>query len=705
MFNITPEQAKEKFTNIIYEGKKLVPDIFGRAIFYYVAEIKEDQSVNLSGIFKINKKELSIEEVDYIFSGPPVGFIKGIFLYFVGSDVTFREIKRLPCKVSLEELNELRSEEVEIVIFGEEFIKKRTPRLILQDPFGITAFLPDKEDAADLASTGYINRGHSWMCRSDKVHESLTLLHECGWKIETSVGSEVIPFERMELEWEEEGEFIQIKGTVHFKEEKVQLSAIGKDRLVKLSSGKVGLLPDNFKLMQGSKTKFSKNQLGLVKALVGEAVITDVRSPYIPKEKIAPACHFVGNLRPYQLEGLSWLYFLYQNKFSGFLADDMGLGKTIQTLAFLSLLPVESKILIILPATLQFNWRTEIKKFLPSAEPNITIVSYTYLRMNLDLFKDVEWKVIILDEAQTIKNAGTQIFKSVSALKSQFRISISGTPIENHLSELVTHFKFLLPKLELSEDPFELKKLTAPFILRRKKEQVLLELPDKVEETVWIDFGDSQKSIYEQYLKEARSGKLFSTNKIEILEVILRLRQIACHPKLAGFETDESAKMIAVINDLETLVEEGRKVLVFSQFTSMLALLRNELREKNLSSLLLTGETTDREQVVKEFQENNENQIFLISLKAGGVGLNLTAADTVLLYDPWWNLAIEEQAISRAHRMGQKNSVLVKRYVARGTIEEKIEELKLSKKNLATQMIDDDSWKEEDFIELLGLLD
>lgn len=703
MFNITPDEAKEKFTSLTFNGKKLVPDIFARAEFFYVAEIKVDQTVKLTGIFKIKNKEIPIEEVDCLFPGPPAGFIKGFFVYFIGSDVTFKELKRLPCVINLEELEEIKQEDLELVIFGEELIKQAPPVLTLLDPFGITAGLNGKKGAADLTATGYEKRGENWVCRSDRVHESLSLLSACGWTIQTAKGEMVVPFDATHLSWEEEGEFIELKGEISFNGEKVDITKVDKQRQVKLDSGKIGLLPDNFKLPSPQNRRVRKEKMGLIADLIGESFYTDTRKKrsLITKMDQNPGPDFKGELRPYQKQGLSWLQFLYQNKFAGFLADDMGLGKTIQTLAFISLLPADKPILIVVPSSLQFNWLAEIRKFLPAREPQITITSYTQLRLKLPFFETTHWEMVILDEAQAVKNDHTQTFKAVKSLNSEFRLSISGTPVENHLSELVTHFKFLLPKLELSEDLYELKKLTAPFILRRRKEQVLLELPEKIEETVWVDFSSGQQEIYDRYLQEARSSDLHSLNNLQILEVILRLRQIACHPKLAGFQTEESAKMQALLEDIEILVSEGRKVLVFSQFTSMLSLIAQALLEKGQNYLLLTGETKNREEVVNHFQHNAAEQIFLVSLKAGGVGLNLTAADTVLLFDPWWNLAIEEQAISRAHRMGQRNSVLVKRYVSRGTIEEKIIALKETKKNLADFIISEESRSNNELIELV----
>lgn len=704
MYNITPEEAKEKFTSLTYLGKKIIPDIFGRVEFFYVAEILLDQSVKLSGILKTKREEIPIEEVDLIFEGPPTGFIKGISLHFIGSDITYRELKRLPCQITLSELKEIQKEDINLVLFGEERLTKKAPRLILQDFFGITAELPNPEDAKELMLSDYKRSGTKWICRSDQVLNSLALLKAGGWKIETTKGEEVFLYEGADLDWDEERGFIRLKGTLRFEDQTINLNELKDRRQVPLEKGKVGLLPSHFKLQNFIDHPIPKVQLGLIHDLVGEAIFTRPKGALIAKENIKPNLTFQGVLRPYQQEGLSWLYFLYQNHFSGFLADDMGLGKTIQTLAFLSCIPVESKVLIVLPTSLKFNWLNEIRTFLPSYEKSITLVTYGELRINPLVYTSVEWEVLLLDEAQAVKNSATQIFKAVKGLHARFRLSISGTPIENRLEELHTHFNFLLPDLELDSNPLLLKKLTAPFILRRKKEAVLKELPDKVEEVVRVELFAAERELYDRFLQDVQASDLTLLSQMEILEVILRLRQLACHPQLAGFLSETSSKLTLAVSDIDTLASEERKVLVFSQFTSFLRLMAKALDEKAIPYLMFTGETKNREEIVSQFQSEKGPFVLLMSLKAGGVGLNLTAADTVLLLDPWWNEAVEDQAISRAHRIGQKNTLFVKRYLSVGTIEEKVEELKRSKKNLANQIIseglDECHWDKEALLTL-----
>jgi SNF2 family DNA or RNA helicase len=303
----------------------------------------------------------------------------------------------------------------------------------------------------------------------------------------------------------------------------------------------------------------------------------------------------------------------------------------------------------------------------------------------------------------------------VIQLHAQFRLAITGTPIENHIMELWSHFRFLMPDLLGEEASFasevqaggsdprffqRIKRKIHPFLLRRKKEEVAKDLPDKVEQVVWIEMESQQRRIYEDFLAGVRGNLIkkvesdgISKHRMEILEAILRLRQICCHPLLVSNpfdeECQESAKMTALLQDVETVVGEGKKLLIYSQFTSMLGLIAKQLRDNGWRYVYMDGTTIDREKVVLEFQENSAIPIFLMSLKAGGIGLNLTAADYVFLYDPWWNVAVENQAIDRAHRIGRKDTVVAKRYVIVESIEEKMMKLKVEKDSLAANLLDE----------------
>jgi SNF2 family DNA or RNA helicase len=377
-----------------------------------------------------------------------------------------------------------------------------------------------------------------------------------------------------------------------------------------------------------------------------------------------------------------------------------------------------------------FNWKREIEKFLPSAqlviyhggdrekhrkllsEAQIILTSYTTARLDMPFLAGIEYECLILDEAQAIKNAKTQTASTVKQFKSRFRLSITGTPIENHLMELWSHFYFLQPDLFSEEAAFQkemeagfsdprylrrIKRQIRPFLLRRQKAEVAKDLPEKIEQIVWIEMEASQQEAYDKFLGGIKSNLIKKVNlegvaahRMEIFEAIMRLRQICCHPLLCLEEPLESAKLQALLNDLETAKEEGRKVLIYSQFTSMLKLIGKELKERGYTYLYLDGSTKNREEIVTAFQEDKQVPFFLISLKAGGVGLNLTSADYVFLYDPWWNAAAENQAIDRAHRIGRNETVIAKRYVTLGTIEEKMMELKEAKSQLAAHLIDSD---------------
>jgi SNF2 family DNA or RNA helicase len=449
-------------------------------------------------------------------------------------------------------------------------------------------------------------------------------------------------------------------------------------------------------------------------------------------QEALPSNAFQGKLRPYQQQGVNWLAFLYEYGFHGILADEMGLGKTIQILAFLSQLPVKGPHLIILPTSLLFNWRNEIRNFLPLTKctihqggeraktredlqnADIILTSYTTLRLDLPLLLTLSYSCVILDEAQMIKNAHTQTAQAVCQLTAQLRLCLTGTPVENHLQELWSHFHFLMPDLFGSQERFEadiqaaqadrrylerIKRKVAPFLLRRRKQDVATDLPPRIDQVVWIEMPEEQRVLYDQLLAGFKSGLLkkveaegIGKHRLEVLEALLRLRQVCCHPLLVSSLFEQpvlaSAKFDALLHDLETIVEEGRKVLVYSQFTSMLKLMTQAARERQWTYSYLDGSTQNREEVVTRFQDDPSQLLFFISLKAGGVGLNLTAADYVYIYDPWWNEAVEEQAINRAHRIGRESVVIAKRFVLAESVEEKMMRLKAAKRLMIEDLLE-----------------
>jgi superfamily II DNA or RNA helicase len=448
---------------------------------------------------------------------------------------------------------------------------------------------------------------------------------------------------------------------------------------------------------------------------------------------------FAGVLRGYQESGLAWLQMLRDAGLGGVLADDMGLGKTVQILAYLAVEKAAGRLdrpaLIVAPTSLMPNWKAEAAAFVPTlsvlvqhgprrketfdalAAHDVVLTTYPLLARDADVLARQSWHVVIADEAQFIKNAATAASKAVRRLDARHRLALTGTPLENHLSELWALFDFVLPgflsdsksfaktwrvPIEKSADGFRQRALAGrvrPFLLRRTKTEVAPELPPKTEIAVPIALGEGQRHVYEairlamhRKVRDALATKGLKRSRIEFLDALLKLRQVCCDPRLvkaAGAAKAESAKLERLMEMLPELIEEGRQILLFSQFTSMLALIEAELERAAIPFVQLTGETRDRAEPVARFQRG-EVPLFLISLKAGGTGLNLTAADTVIHYDPWWNPAVEAQATDRAHRIGQDKPVFIHRLVALDTIEVKMEELKARKQALADGLFDPD---------------
>ena len=454
----------------------------------------------------------------------------------------------------------------------------------------------------------------------------------------------------------------------------------------------------------------------------------------------APPPSFQGTLRPYQREGLGWLQFLRQFSFGGCLADDMGLGKTIMVLALLDGVragaegrPDRRPSLIIVPRSLVHNWHSEAARFAPALrvldysgagrghltrevnDADIVLSTYGTLRRDVDALRTMEFEYVVLDESQAIKNASTVAAKAVRLLRARHRLALSGTPIENHIGELWSLFEFLNPGLLGASSAFQgaagamrpdadtlatMARGLRPFILRRTKAQVASDLPPRIEQTLVCDLEPKQRAFYNSIRTHYRQSVLarvdrdgLSKSKMHILEALLRLRQAACHPGLVDDKRlgDGSAKLDVLVPRLIEIAESGHKALVFSQFTSFLALLRQRLDAEGLTYEYLDGRVRDRRSHVERFQNDAACPLFLISLKAGGVGLNLTAAGYVFLLDPWWNPAVESQAIDRAHRIGQTRDVFAYRLIAQDTIEEKVVELQRSKRALADAILSADA--------------
>lgn len=441
-----------------------------------------------------------------------------------------------------------------------------------------------------------------------------------------------------------------------------------------------------------------------------------------------------AKLRPYQKEGIGWLVHMAEIGLGSCLADDMGLGKTVQALGLL-VARIESRSeaaeslpsLVVVPASLVHNWLAEAARFAPGLRlldytgsqrasardrfetSDLIVTTYGTLRRDIEKVVDQRFDVVILDEAQAIKNASTQVSKTARLLRASNRVALSGTPVENHLGELWALFDFLNPGLlgdgrrglrsldQASPESVEvIARAVGPFILRRTKSEVLPELPPKTEQTLYCELEGKQKKYYAELRDHYRSSLLprverdgLAKSKIQVLEALLRLRQAACHPGLIDGKRsgDRSAKLDLLMERLDQTIDEGHKVLVFSQFTSLLALARAQLDAKSINYESLDGRTRNRGARVDRFQGDPDCRVFLISLKAGGQGLNLTAADYAFLLDPWWNPAAEAQAIDRMHRIGQTRPVFAYRLVARNTIEERILELQDQKRELADALI------------------
>jgi hypothetical protein len=449
---------------------------------------------------------------------------------------------------------------------------------------------------------------------------------------------------------------------------------------------------------------------------------------------VAPPAGLRATLRDYQRLGLAWMQFLREYGFGGILADDMGLGKTIQTLAHILVEKdagrLDAPALVVAPTSLMGNWQAEAARFAPDlrvlvlhgkerlasfdaiADADLVLTTYPLLGRDEAALRKHRYHLLILDEAQYIKNSRSKAAQTACLLDARHRLCLTGTPVQNHLGELWSQFHFLMPGLLGDEKQFTarfrkpieqqgdtlrrnlLARRLKPFMLRRTKDKVATELPPKTEIMLPVDLGGGQRDLYEtvrlamdRKVRAAVDSKGLARSQIVILDALLKLRQVCCDPRLVRPALDAaSAKLDALLELLTTLLSEGRKVLVFSQFTSMLALIEDELCARDIDYLLLTGDTEDRTAPVVAFQQGQVG-VFLISLKAGGVGLNLTAADTVIHYDPWWNPASEQQATDRAWRIGQEQPVFVYKLIARGTVEEKIQDLQRRKGDLAQALL------------------
>jgi superfamily II DNA or RNA helicase len=587
-----------------------------------------------------------------------------------------------------------------------------------------------------------------WKLLPSRLDNAVRRLVSEGWIVNASGKCYRAPVD-FEVTIHSSLDWFELKADVSFGEESVPMPVIlkmwreGKE-FIELGDGSFGLLPIEWLTTYTVLTQLgrdvdgklicSKSQAAILQVLLdgkaqvsGDQAYEDKLSELAEISKIAPTeapSGFIGQLRHYQEESLGWMLFLQGMGLGGILALDMGLGKTPTVLA---LLQTRKKIsmpsLVIVPRSLIFNWEAEARKFTPDlsiliwrgtnrhqnfkklTDYDIVLSTYGTLCRDAELLQPINFDYCILDESQAIKNSDTSNAKAVRSVNCNYRIAMTGTPIENSLSELWSQFEFLNPgllgragafkkisakkEITVQEELQAIGRSLQPFLFRRTKEAVAKDLPGKSEVILYCEMEGEQKKIYDElmeyYRQEMESQAEEGRESTYMLAALLRLRQAACHPGLINknHENVASAKLEMLLHHLAEIIEAGHKVLVFSQFTSMLSIVRSKLDAQGVSYCYLDGQTNDRSGVVNDFQENAGRKVFLISLKAGGVGLNLTAASYVFLLDPWWNPAIEAQAVDRAYRIGQKNNVIAYRMVTKGTVEEKIVLMQAEKRQLA----------------------
>lgn len=561
-------------------------------------------------------------------------------------------------------------------------------------------------------------------------------------------------------------DWFDAKVDVVFGDQKVSIAEVkralaNKQQYVQLNDGTLGILPEDwlkkyamlFRVGEGNSNnlKLSRYHKGVIDELYefrnDDELFFELEEKYnrlrnfdtIQEEK--PPAHLHGILRPYQVAGFQWLNYLQQVNWGGILADDMGLGKTVQALSFLEhykTVQGEIKVLVVCPTTLIYNWENEIKKFTPAMsyqihhgssrtrnsedllKKDIIITTYGTLRSDIKFFLTTRFDYVLLDESQAIKNPASKVTKAACLLNTKYRICMSGTPLQNNTFDIYAQMNFLNPgmlgsveffrqefaipidKLGEPERKEHLRKLLYPFILRRTKEQVAKDLPEKQEMILWCEMQDEQRKIYDAYRNDYRDRILGTINdqgiaksQFTILQGLMKLRQICDSPSILNEDEVFENHSIKIEELAREITEDmsDHKALIFSQFLGMLALIRQKLEELGVKYEYFDGSTSapDREKAIQSFQNNDEVRVFLISLKAGGVGLNLTAADYVYIVDPWWNPAVEQQAIDRTHRIGQTKNIFAYRMICKDTIEDKILKLQEKKKALAKDLISDET--------------
>ncbi len=659
---------------------------------------------------------------------------------------------------------------------GDSFTFYRVIRNKALEQSKMAFFKPLEPSPHSLTPWEYVEKekGLAWL--SEHMHT----ISEAGILIEQENQTGLIHFDKplIVMETQQSGDWFDVKAIVKIAGFEIPFAKfrnhiLRQKREFKLPDGNTAILPEAWfadyrhllevsEVQEDGAIRIRSYQIPLLNfpsqsSQNGRGKLLDALRDHEEIPIVEPPVGLRATMRQYQLAGLSWLWFLRENGMGAILADDMGLGKTLQTLALLQKCKEEGSLaphLVVMPTSLIQNWKNEASKFTPElrihihtginrskdlevfSQVDIVLTTYGIVRQDIDRIKNFPFEYIILDESQNIKNPESKTSRAIRKLVSRYRLSLSGTPLENTVMDIWSQMTFLNPGLLGGESFFKkfyvtpierdhdshrsakLRRIIYPFILRRLKDQVEKDLPPKVEKLHYCEMTDSQREFYEEtrssyrnYLLDLIANGEWRKNKLNILTGIQQLRQIAIHPQLLDkeqYRLKDSGKYQEVKRLLAQILDkQDSKVLIFSQFVKMLDLLREDLDKEGISYCYLDGGTRDRDAQVAKFQTNDDIKVFLISLKAGGVGLNLTAADYVFILDPWWNPAVENQAVDRSHRIGQKKTVFYYKFITQDSIEEKILRLQQDKSNLSNDLLtlDEDVYKSLEARDLEELFD
>jgi SNF2 family DNA or RNA helicase len=732
---------------------KLVPDYFEK----FIKDIAKKADIKATG-FAVDVKDkiisCSLQLAHDFFKNT---YSINLFFDYDGFSFDNCKTKKTHSEIDTRNLEEIKVIQYKRTDEEASFENKLLEIGLIKTQNGLFGLSP-KEEKQDPYET------IEWMIKNQKILES------SGFSIEgLKIDSKKIDTNKVNILFSNEvkSDWFDIKMTVvcdafEFSFSEIIENLKNRNRLFLLPNGNYFLIPIEWMTLYGPMVKLAKVQNGTFTLLKSNfAVLEDIpelkgTANFKADIEYQPSPLVKATLRPYQIEGVKWLLEHYNNGLGACLADDMGLGKTLQTLTTLVAVqeqldfekteniqldlfgneiatPKEYlKALIVLPSSLVFNWYNEARKFTPHfrrvqyigndrkllskklEKYDVIFTSYAIVSRDISILEKYNFKYLILDESQYIKNKNSKIFKSINQIKASHKISLSGTPIENSLDDLWSQMQFINPNIlgsyaffaenykfpiEKKQDEsslLELKNLISPFILRRTKEQVLKDLPELSEQIFYCEMEPDQEKLYEEEKSKARNALLKTAgsgvDKINIINTLMRLRQLSNHPKMIDSKSEmDSGKYIAVTRYLETLVQSNQKTIIFSSFVSNLNFYKTWCKENKIDFCELTGETPlkEREYQVNRFQEQEKPLLFFISLKAGGVGLNITKASYVVFLDPWWNPFAEKQGIGRAHRIGQLNKVNVIRFITKNTVEEKIVRLQESKKLLADSLLDE----------------